>query len=85
MTSLDRPRLKAARTTQTRQNVDKMEGSKVKKPKLKHSNAEMASSSAVTSPFDSLPDEIVLKIFKMAAWEVGEHWNEDGDISIDEK
>ena len=62
-----------------------MEGRKVKEPKLKHSNAEMASSSAVTSPFDSLPDEIVLKIFKMAAWEVGEHWNEDGDISIDEK
>ena len=38
--------------------------------KLKASNAEMASSSsaaAVTSPFDALPDELVLKIIQMAA------------------
>ena len=46
-----------------------MEGKKVDEPKLKASNAEMASSSssAVTSPFDALPEEIVLKIIKMAA------------------
>ena len=39
--------------------------------KLKASDAEMASSSsaAVTSPFDALPDELVLKIIKMAAWD----------------
>ena len=45
---------------------------KRKVPKLKHSNAEMASSStssaAVTSPFDALPDELVLKIIQMATW-----------------
>ena len=50
---------------------NKMEGKK-----LKHPNAEMASSSsAVTSPFEALPDEIVLKIIKMAApaaWDVDE-------------
>ena len=43
--------------------------------KLKASNAEMASSSsaaAVTSPFAALPDELVLKIIKIAAWDADE-------------
>ena len=36
---------------------------------MKRSNAEMASSSAVSpASFDSLPAEIALKILKMAAW-----------------
>ena len=34
--------------------------------KLKRANAEMASSA--TTSFDSLPDELVLKIVKLAAW-----------------
>ena len=37
--------------------------------------AKMACSSsaaAVTSPFDALPDELVLKIIQMAAWDADE-------------
>ena len=44
----------------------------------------MASSSAVTSPFDALPDELVLKIIKMASWdEEGEPPCYDHDWLID--
>ena len=40
----------------------------VRGPKLKRSNVEMASSSSAVSPasFDFLPDELALKILKMA-------------------
>ena len=40
-----------------------MEEGKAEDPKLEQSNAVMASSA--TSPFDLLPDEIVLKILNM--------------------
>ena len=51
----------------------------VRGPKLKRSkcsNAEMASSSSAVSPasFGSLPDEIALKILKMAAWNARSFW-----------
>ena len=48
--------------------MNKMEGKKVKEAKLEHSNAEMASSA--TTPFDTLPDEIALKILDLTAWSV---------------
>ena len=44
---------------------------KEREPKLKRDNAAMASSSAMT-PFNSLSDEVVLKIVTLAA-----AWNED--------
>ena len=37
-----------------------------REPRLKRANAAMASSSAMT-PFNSLPDEVALKIVKLAA------------------
>ena len=44
----------------------------------KCSNAEMASSSAVSpASFDSLPDELALKILKMAAL----NFYDDGDVN----
>ena len=52
-------------------------------------NAEMASSSsssstAVTSPFDALPDELVLKIIKMAAtWMDGNDQRYDHNWLVD--
>ena len=62
-----------------------MSGRKVKEPKLKHSNAEMASSTAVTS-FDSLPDELALKIVTMAAWATDrEVTTAEGETYIDER
>ena len=72
-------------------NANKIEGRKVKEPKLKCSNAEMASSTAVTSPFDSLPDELALKIVTMAAWSTDtctyevEVENAEGERYIDER
>ena len=48
--------------------MNKMEGKKLKEAKLEHSNAEMASSA--TTPFDTLPDEIALKILDLTAWSV---------------
>ena len=57
--------------------MNEMEEGKAEDPKLEQSNAVMASSA--TSPFDLLPDEIVLKILNMTTgpknypeWWVGE-------------
>ena len=68
MRDLSKNAMEARTEQQTRQIANKIEGRKVKEPKLKRSNAEMAASSAVVSPFDALPDELVLKIIKMASW-----------------
>ena len=44
--------------------------SQLRKPIKMEGEAKMAcsSSAAVTSPFNALPDELVLKIIQMAAW-----------------
>ena len=48
--------------------MNKMEEPKVKETKIEYSDAEMASSA--TTPFDTLPDEIALKILDLTAWSV---------------
>ena len=48
--------------------------SQLRKPIKMEGEAKMAcsSSAAVTSPFAALPDELVLKIIKIAAWDADE-------------